>query len=124
MVLEEGISSLFSSAESLSNPSLDSVGNSVSILSSTDFIADVAVLAIVFPKALEVPNKFWFKFGLILGSIIAPIVITLVYYSTVLPTGIIMRILGRDLLQQKLDKNAKSYWIIRSKQIGSMKNQF
>jgi len=82
------------------------------------------LLAIVFPKVLEVPNKFWFKFGLILGSIIAPIVITLVYYSTVLPTGIIMRILGRDLLKQKLDKNAKSYWIIRSKQIGSMKNQF
>ena len=81
-------------------------------------------IAFVAPKALVLPNKIWFKFGLLLGSIVAPIVMTLVYFVTVLPTGLIMRLLGKDLLKQKLDKNTKSYWIERSEPMGSMKNQF
>ena len=82
------------------------------------------LLAFVAPKALAFPNKLWFKFGLLLGSIIAPIVMAMVYFITVLPTGIIMRVLGKDILKQKLDKSAKSYWIERREPIGSMKNQF
>jgi len=82
------------------------------------------LLAFVAPQVLELPNKLWFKFGILLGSIIAPVVMALVYFSTVLPTGLIMRLLGKDILKQKLDKNAKSYWIERSEPIGSMKNQF
>ena len=82
------------------------------------------LLTIISPKLLVLPNKLWFKFGLILGSIVAPIVMALIYFVAVLPTGLIMRVLGRDLLKQKLDKNAKSYWIKRSEPVGSMKNQF
>ena len=82
------------------------------------------LLALVAPKALSLPNKLWFKFGILLGSIVAPIVMVFVYFITVLPTGIIMRLLGKDLLKQKLDKNAKSYWIKRKQPMGSMKNQF
>jgi hypothetical protein len=81
-------------------------------------------LAFIVPKVLVFPNKLWFKFGLILGSIVAPIVMAFVYFFTVLPTGLIMRLLGKDLLKQKLDKNAKSYWIERKEPMGSMKNQF
>jgi len=81
-------------------------------------------LAFIAPKVLVFPNKLWFKFGLLLGSIVAPIVMAFVYFVTVLPTGLIMRILGKDLLKQKPDKNAKSYWIERSEPMGSMKNQF
>ena len=82
------------------------------------------LLAYVAPKILVLPNKLWFKFGLLLGSIVAPIVMAFVYFVTVLPTGLIMRLLGKDLLKQKLDKNAKSYWIERKEPMGSMKNQF
>ena len=82
------------------------------------------LLAFLAPKILVLPNKLWFKFGLLIGSIVAPIVITLVYFVTVVPTGLIMRLLGKDLLKQKLDKNAKSYWVKRSEPMGSMKNQF
>ena len=82
------------------------------------------LLAFLAPKILILPNKLWFKFGLLLGSIIAPIVMAMVYFITVLPTGIIMRLLGKDLLKQKLDNNAKSYWIERSELMGSMKNQY
>ena len=82
------------------------------------------LLAFLAPKVLVLPNKLWFKFGLLIGSIVAPIVITLIYFVTVVPTGLIMRLLGKDLLRQKLDGNAKSYWIERSEPMGSMKNQF
>ena len=82
------------------------------------------LLAFLAPKILVLPNKLWFKFGLLLGSIVAPIVMAFVSFVTVLPTGLIMRLLGKDLLKQKLDKNAKSYWIERKEPMGSMKNQF
>jgi len=82
------------------------------------------LLAFVAPQTLAIPNKLWLRFGVLLGSIIAPIVMALVYFVTVLPTGIVMRLLGKDLLKQKLDKSAKSYWIERKESIGSMKNQF
>ena len=82
------------------------------------------LLAFLAPKILVLPNKLWFKFGLLIGSIVAPIVMAFVYFVTVLPTGLIMRLLGKDLLKQKLDKNAKSYWIERKQPMGSMKNQF
>ena len=82
------------------------------------------LLAFLAPKILVLPNKLWFKFGLLIGSIVAPIVMAFVYFVTVLPTGLIMRLLGKDLLKQKLDKNAKSYWFKRDEPMGSMKNQF
>jgi hypothetical protein len=82
------------------------------------------LLGFLTPKILVLPNKLWFKFGLLIGSIVAPIFMAFVYYVTVLPTGLIMRLLGKDLLKQKLDKNAKSYWVKRSEPMGSMKNQF
>ena len=82
------------------------------------------LLAFLAPKILVLPNKLWFKFGLLLGSIVAPIVMAFVYFVTVLPTGLIMRLLGKDLLRQKLDENAKSYWIERKEPMGSMRNQY
>jgi len=81
------------------------------------------LLAFLAPKILVFPNKLWFKFGLLIGSIVAPIVMAFVYFVTVLPTGLIMRLLGKDF-KQKLDKNSKSYWVKRSEPMGSMKNQF
>jgi len=81
-------------------------------------------LAFIAPKILKLPNMLWFKLGILLGSIIAPIVMSLIYFITVMPIGLIMRIMGKDLLKKKFDKNAKSYWIKRSEPLGSMKNQF
>jgi hypothetical protein len=82
------------------------------------------LLAFVAAQLLALPNKLWFKIGILLGSIIAPVVMALVYFIVVLPTGLIMRLLGKDILKQRLDKDAKSYWINRSEPVGSMKNQF
>ena len=80
--------------------------------------------AIFLPKALIVPNKLWFKFGMLLGAIVSPIIMGIIFFLAVTPTGIIMRLLGRDLLRQKLNKSKKSHWINKIKTVSSMKNQF
>ena len=82
------------------------------------------MLAYVAPSILAVPNKLWFKLGIALGAVVAPVIMALVYFTTVVPTGLIIRLVGKDLLRQKLDKNSKSYWINRSHPISSMRDQF
>ncbi len=82
------------------------------------------VLALVRPAVLTPLNKIWFRFGLFLGKIMAPIVMSLVFFLTVLPTGIVMRLLGKDLLNRKIDRSAPSYWVKREDSVGSMRNQF
>ena len=82
------------------------------------------VLAYLAPRILSVPNKLWFKLGMALGKVVAPVVMALVYFTTVVPIGLIARLMGKDFIRQKLDKNAKSYWIKRSLPIGSMRDQF
>jgi len=82
------------------------------------------LMAYFSPKLLSFPNKFWFKFGIFLGSIIAPIVMALIFFVAVLPTGFIMRFFGKDLLNQKLNDKIETYWVQRSESMGSMKNQY
>ena len=62
--------------------------------------------------------------GEILGIIIAPIVMSVVFFLVVTPIGIIMKIIGKDLINKKIYKDTKTYWINRKKAIGSMKRQF
>ena len=79
---------------------------------------------IFLPKALIVPNKLWFKFGILLGSIVSPIIMGIIFFLAVTSTGMIMRLLGKDILNQKINKTIKSYWINKTKTVSSMKNQF
>ena len=90
------------------------------------FICSLILLLLAFfkPSLLVLPNKVWFNFGKIIGSIMKPIIILPIYLITVLPIGIIMRLLGKDLLRLKLNKNINSYWINRDKSTNSIKNQF
>ena len=81
-------------------------------------------LAITKSKFLTPFNKLWFKFGIKLGAIIAPIVMSVVFFLVVTPIGIIMKIIGKDLINKKIYKDTKTYWINRKKTIGSMKRQF
>ena len=74
-------------------------------------------------KILTPLNKTWFKFGVFLGKIISPIVMSVVFFLVVTPIGILMRILKKDLLNLKIN-NSKSYWIEKNKSKSKMKNQF
>ena len=80
-------------------------------------------LGIFNSKILSPLNKLWFKFGLLLGRIISPIVMGLIFFLVVTPIGLLMRIIGKDLLNLKLNKN-KSDWIEKTGPKSKMKNQF
>lgn len=81
-------------------------------------------LSLAAPQLLRTPNRWWFKFGTLLGAIVAPVVLALVYVIAIIPTGIIVRLLGKDPLNRKIDKLAGSYWVERTGKMHPMKNQF
>ena len=81
------------------------------------------ILGILNSKILTPLNKIWFKIGILLGNVISPIVMSIIFFLVVTPTSFIMKILGNDILNLK--KNTKnSYWIKKQNQNSSMKNQF
>ena len=81
------------------------------------------ILGLINSKILSPLNKIWFKFGLLLGKIISPIVMSIVFFLVVTPIGILMKILKKDLLNLKINNN-KSYWIEKNEPKSKMKNQF
>ena len=81
------------------------------------------ILGLTNSKILTPLNKIWYKFGVLLGNVIAPIVMGIVFFLVVTPTSIIMKILGKDLLNLK-KKNNNSYWIEKKNQNSKMKNQY
>jgi len=81
------------------------------------------ILGLLRSKILTPLNILWFKFGIFLGKIVSPIIMGLIFFLVVTPIGILMRILGKDLLNLKYNLN-KSYWIEKSGPKSKMKNQF
>jgi hypothetical protein len=65
------------------------------------------------PVALKPLNWLWFKFGLLLHAVVNPIVMGLLFYLAVLPTGLIMRVMGKDMLRLRREPESASYWIVR-----------
>ena len=82
------------------------------------------ILGLINSKILTPLNKVWVKFGELLGAIIAPIVMGLVYFFILTPLSFLVRITGKDLLNVKFSNKFKTYWIKRSKDLGSMDKQF
>ena len=82
------------------------------------------VLGILNSKFLTPLNKLWHKFGIFLGTIVSPVVMGIVFFIVVTPTGLIMRFLGKDLLRINKSKFVSTYWISREKQNNTMKKQF
>ena len=81
------------------------------------------ILGVFNSKLLTPLKRLWIKFGEILGKIIAPIVMMIVFFIVLTPVSFIVRLFGKDLLKLKFIKK-NSYWIYRKKNIGSMKKQF
>ncbi len=81
------------------------------------------ILGLINSKLLLPLNKIWFKFGILLGNIIAPIIMGFVFFLVVTPTGLIMKLLGKDLLKLKKNKNS-TYWLKKDNTNSSLENQF
>ena len=81
------------------------------------------VLGLIKSKVLTPLNKLWFKFGLLLGKVVSPLIMGIIFFFVVTPTAFIMRIIGKDLLNLKFN-NKKTYWIEKTGPKSKMKNQF
>ena len=83
-------------------------------------------IALIKPRVLKPLNMLWFKVGLILGRIVTPIVLGILFFGAVLPTGLALRLFGKDPRSRAIDQNARSYWIsVKPGSVHrSMKNQF
>ena len=81
-------------------------------------------LGLLNSKILSPLNKIWFKFGIILGKIISPLVMGIIFFLVVTPIGLLMRLFKKDVLSLKFDKNNQTYWIEKNGPKSKMKNQF
>ena len=85
------------------------------------------LVSLVRPQLLTPLNQLWFKFGLLLHKIVSPVVMALLYFLTVTPTALLMRLFGKRPLDLEFDETAETYWIERTPRGPSpetMKNQF
>jgi hypothetical protein len=89
--------------------------------------AVILVLGLCRPSLLRPLNVVWFKLSLLLAKIVTPIVMGLLYVTTIIPTSLFLRLGGKDLLGLAPKPSHDSYWIIRKPpgpDAGSMKRQF
>ena len=88
------------------------------------FIAIIfLILGLLNSKILTPLNSVWFRFGLLLGKIVSPVIMGIIFFTIVTPIAFFMRILGKDLLNLRYN-NDKSYWIKKDNTKSLMKNQF
>ena len=81
------------------------------------------LLGLINSTLLTPLNKLWFKFGILLGNIISPIIIGIIFFLVVTPTGLLMKIFKKDPLNLKKN-NSNTYWTDKDNSNNSMKNQF
>tara|TARA_Y100001958_G_C21184569_1_gene513860 strand:+ start:171 stop:557 length:387 start_codon:yes stop_codon:yes gene_type:complete len=82
------------------------------------------ILGLLESKLLTPLNKAWIKLGIVLGNFISPLVLGVIFFFVVFPTGILMRLFKKNYIGIKYDKSLNSYWIKKNKQKSTMKNQF
>ena len=83
--------------------------------------------SLIRPRVLRPLNLLWFRFGMLLHRIISPVILGLMFYVSVTPIALIMRVLGKDPLRLKFDRDAETYWLKRDPpgpEPDSLKNQF
>ena len=86
-----------------------------------------SLLSFLQPRALSPLNRIWFRLGKLLHAIVNPLVLGLLFYTTVTPTAFFMRLIGKDTLHRSFEPEQNSYWIVRKPSgpdPSSMKNQF
>jgi len=89
----------------------------------------IIALAFIFftifsPRRLSIPSRLWIELGVFLSTIFAPIIMTLVYVITIIPIGLIFKLIGKDMLHKKFNENSQTYWIKRNQHLRSMKDQY
>ena len=75
--------------------------------------AAVAVVTLVAPALLTIPNNLWQRFGMLLHRIVSPVVLAVMFFGVVTPMGLLMRVFAKQSVRQRRDAAAESYWIKR-----------
>ena len=86
-----------------------------------------ALVALARPALLRAPNRLWMKFGILLGHVVSPVALGILFYAVLTPVGVMMRLTGKDPLRRRRDPGAASYWQPRrppGPPPDSMTNQF
>ena len=82
------------------------------------------VLGLFNSNLLSPLNKIWFRFGILLGKLISPFIMGVIFFLVVTPIGLIMKIIKKDLLNLRFRKDKETYWIEKTEPKSKMKNQF
>jgi len=80
---------------------------------SVGLAAGLLLVSATRPDLLGPVNRLWHRLGLLLHMVVSPVVLGLLFFTTVTPIGLVMRALGRDLLRLRFDPGAQTYWIER-----------
>ena len=80
---------------------------------SLGIAAAFLAIALAAPKVLGPLNRLWYRFGLLLNRIVSPVVLAVLFFATVMPIGLIMRLSGKDILRMRFEPDASTYWIER-----------
>lgn len=72
------------------------------------------LVALIAPSALAPLNRLWMRFGMLLHKIVSPLVLGIMFFGVITPMGIVMRLMGKDLLRLSADPNAPTYWVRRT----------
>tara|TARA_B100000401_G_C52738804_1_gene687215 strand:- start:74 stop:460 length:387 start_codon:yes stop_codon:yes gene_type:complete len=81
------------------------------------------ILGLINSIILTPLNRLWFKFGIFLGKIVSPIILGIIFFLVVTPTGLLLRLFGKDVINLKYNNN-NSYWIKKTGPKSKMKDQF
>tara|TARA_Y100000590_G_scaffold111823_1_gene127519 strand:- start:1335 stop:1721 length:387 start_codon:yes stop_codon:yes gene_type:complete len=76
------------------------------------------------PFLLILPNKLWIRFGLLIGTITTPIVLSLMYIIGIIPVAFLLKLFGKDIINEKIIRESKSYWIKRKDSKTNFDQQF
>tara|TARA_B110000014_G_C19537429_1_gene288062 strand:+ start:41 stop:430 length:390 start_codon:yes stop_codon:yes gene_type:complete len=101
------------------------------LINSEDLRVWAIVLSIIFlilgllnSQLLNPLNILWFKFGILLGNIVSPIIMALIFFLIIYPTGILVRLFKKNFLGLRFEKELASYWILKKGNKSYMKDQF
>ena len=81
------------------------------------------ILGILNSKILTPLNKVWMRFGILLGNFVSPIVMGIIFFGVVTPTGLLLKLFNKDILNLKENRN-DTYWLKKDNSNNNMKNQF
>lgn len=82
------------------------------------------ITSFFYPVIFKYPNILWFKFGVLLGILISPLIMLIIFYFVFLPIGILLKIFKKDHINTQINKSLSTYWQNRNESISTMKNQF